>query len=185
MEIEFLAWFEIVLSIENLNEKWGQRKYRFKISNFYLYCMTILIYFLQPFLVIQSWWRKVPTAAACCSLWPFQEATCKNRPGFNWQTGDRPRHLVRPHQGSHTKLDMSSSPTFLKTCHICNEGEKGISWWSGRGPSGRVLVWEEYDFPWLPAIFSPQAALLESLMKCDGFIRRYSPRLGQVLINYI
>ena len=86
MEIEFLAWFENVLSIENLNEKWGQRKYRFKISNFYLYCMTILIYFLQPFLVIQSWWRKVPTAAACCSLWPFQEATCKNRPGFNWQT---------------------------------------------------------------------------------------------------
>ena len=39
---------EIVLSIENLNEKWGQRRYRFKISNFYSYCMTILIHFLQP-----------------------------------------------------------------------------------------------------------------------------------------
>ena len=65
------------------------------------------------------------------------------------------------------------------------ERREGISRWSGRWPSGLVLVWEDYDFPWLPAIFSPQAALLESLMKCDGFIRRYSPRLGQVLINYI
>ena len=53
MEIQSLRcppclWPEIVLSIENLNEKWGQRRYRFKISNFYSYCMTILIHFLQP-----------------------------------------------------------------------------------------------------------------------------------------
>ena len=162
--------------------------YRFKISNFFSYCMTILIHFLLPSSCEPIVMEKSPHSSSLLLSMAFSRSNLQKQTWF--QLTDRRRAPASCQTSSrvsysHTKLGMSSAPTFLKTCHICNEGEKGISWWSGRGPSGRVLVWEEYDFPWLPAIFSPQAALLESLMKCDGFIRRYSPRLGQVLINYI
>ena len=186
MEIEFLAWFEVVLSIENLNEKWGLRKYRFKISNFYLYCMTILIYFLQPFSCNPIVMEKSPLSSSLLLSMAFSRSDLQKQTWF--QLTDRQG------RGPLSDLIMGFIQSWIwahrpghSEKQICNEGEKGISWWSlvcAGGDHldvfsyGKIMTFLGYQQSFLQA-------LSECLMKCDGFIRQYSPRLGQALINYI
>jgi len=132
--------------------------YRFKISNFYSYCMTILIHFLQPSSCEPIVMEKSPHSSSLLLSMAFSRSDLQKQTWF--QLTDRRQAPVSCQTSSRVSYKAGYE---LRSGHsskqICNEGAKGISWWSGRWPSGRVLIWEDYDFPWLPAIFSPQAAL--------------------------
>lgn len=155
MEIEFLAWFEIVLSIENLNEKWGQRNYRIKISNFYSYCMTILIYFLQPFSYNPIVMEKSPHSSSLLLSMAFSRSNLQKQTWFQL-TDTVPCQIS---SWVSYKAEYQLKGPDIPRNRYAMTGEKGISWWSGPAlaiwTSGRVPLWEDNDFPWLPAIFSP------------------------------
>ena len=133
MEIEFLAWFEIVLSIENLNEKWGQRNYRIKISNFYSYCMTILIYFLQPFSYNPIVMEKSPHSSSLLLSMAFSRSNLQKQTWFQL-TDTVPCQIS---SWVSYKAEYQLKGPDIPRNRYAMTGEKGISWWSGPA----VAIW--------------------------------------------
>lgn len=146
--------------------------------------MTILIYFLQPFSCNPIVMEKSPHSSSLLLSMAFSRSNLQKQTWF--QLTD-----TVPCQMSSWVSYKAEYQLKGRTGHsekqICNDGEKGtiVGGLGGRWPSGRVPLWEDNDF--LGYQQSSLQALSESLMRCDGFRRQYSPppRIGSVLINYI
>ena len=133
-------------------EKLGHRNYRFQISNFYLYCMTILIYFLQPFSCNPIVMEKSPHSSSLLLSMAFSRSNLQKQTWF--QLTDTVPCQISSWVSCKAEYQLKG-PDIPRNRSAMTERRELVGGLCWRWPSGRVPLWEDNDFPWLPAIFSP------------------------------